>query len=294
MSEFDTGVEELQVAAANGSEGISEDFTPPLAPEEPEPEVKTFASFFEDADKGNADKKGSDSPPEQPPKETEQPAPVYRTQADFDKAFAKRLAQEKAKLQREYEQKYATDPEVIEGKARKMMEQFPDDVKSIEFAKRLVQQEMAAKPPVQPEVEAETADAPDAEQQRFEAWKQSLTDEEPLLKLETGNPNFTVAGYANENPAFKAALKQGLTPMMAYAIVKEMEAQAVAAAEQNVLSKIKDSNAKAPASATKPPAQGKHMSDVQRMNNMSDDKFREYSDMLKRAAERGERILISD
>ena len=70
--------------------------------------------------------------------------------------------------------------------------------------------------------------------------------------MELRDPEMTVARYAQENPAFEAALKTGATPMQALAIKKALDTvieqkvtAAKAGAQQEVLDKVKQSNSRA-------------------------------------------------
>ena len=287
-NKFDTGVEEVQQPAATGEETEVQEETMPLVTEEEEPDYAQFADFFKDEEsEENAesaettDSKGPDSPPKtESAEKTEQPPtdqPVYRTQAEFDKAFAKRLKQEREKIRKEYAEH---DDLIIEGRARKMMDEYPDDVKSLEFAKHLVKQELTAE---KPEAPAEEEPAEDSAQAKVEKWKQAWKDEEPLLgevlgkKLDPDKPGIVIIEYAKNNAIFDTALRNGATPMQAHALAKALEPymdKAKAEGQREAVHKIRESNAHATTQAISAKTTGKPMSNAERMKNMSLDQMR--------------------
>ena len=287
MEDFDTGVDEPQDAAVDGTELETAVEDTLAAEESAELETIDFSEFFEDDATEKVEKPGDDNPPQA---ETETKPEESKPTADDtgilnSKAFAARLNQEREKIRREYEQKYAQDPDVIDAKARKLMEQYPDDIKTLDFAKRMVQQE-APKPQAEPE--------PDAEQQRFKAWEQSLSDEEPMVQMALRDPKATVKQLVNDNPVFAAALKAGNTPMQALKIMQAVEpviskqvAEAKSGAQNEMLTKVRLSNSRAvtPVSGTK--GGGNQLSAEERMSKMTLDDFDAMIQKAERAGKKG-------
>lgn len=247
--------ENSQLAPETDTEGLG-DFT------QPEPEDETdvsLADLIGESDEENAENEGLDSPPnqEQPEeeKQDEKPADYYRSQAEVDAVVQRRLKDARAKWEREQAAKMpqgVTYEQLIdayvEKQARELLEKNPDMNMTLDVAKMIVKGQQSAAQPVQ---EQPTA-TEDERQQKIEAWKQSLIDEEPLLRIAVGDPNITVVQYAKQNSAFEAALRAGNTPMQAYAIakalephMKQREAAAKATAQKELINQVKNSNARA-------------------------------------------------
>lgn len=296
MSDFDTGVDEPQDAAVDGTElDIAVDDT--LAAEESaELETIDFSEFFEDDATEKVVDSGDDNPP---PAETETKPEEQKPTADDtgilnSKAFAARLKQETEKIRREYEQKYAQDPDVIDAKARKLMEQFPDDIKSLDYAKHQIQQQMAQSQTAQPTTQEPEADA---EQQRFEAWQKSLTEQEPMVQMALRDPNMTVKRLVSDNPVFAAALKAGNTPMQALKIMQAVEpliskqvAEAKSGAQNEMLTKVRQSNSRAVTPVSGAKGGGKPKSSQEWANHASMEDF----DRAILEAERQGKVLKFD
>jgi hypothetical protein len=269
-NEFDTGVDESLEAAETDLESFESDETTLSPSEEAEPESYNFADFFKDEpDEGNAEE-GPDSPPSQEePKETtqEKPADYYRSQEEVDAIVQKRLKQARASWDKEQAAKREADAE-LDRQAAEFVKNNPETKLPIEFVKTLLKANQPQ--PAQPAEPEQFESSPeDKEQQKFKAWKQSLIDEEPLLRIETGNPKLTVKGYANENAAFKTALAQGLTPLQAYRVVQEVEKTAAANAQKAVLQNIKDSNARATTPVSNAKSTGQPRSMIDRINSLN-------------------------
>jgi hypothetical protein len=285
-NEFDTGVESLE-AAETELEALESDETTLLPTEESEPESYNLADFFKDEpDEGNAEK-GPDSPPSQEqPKETtqEKPADYYRSQAEVDAIVQKRLKQARASWDKEQAAKRDAET-ALDKQAAEFVKNNPDTKLPIEFVKTLLKAQQPQ--PAQPEQSEQLEPSPELDkQQKFEAWKQSLIDEEPLLQIETGDPKFTVKGYAQDNAAFKTALGTGLTPLQAYRIVKSLSKTAAADAQKAVLQNIKDSNERAVTPVTNVKNTGKPRSMTDRINSMS---MEDIDNMFDDAARQGKK-----
>lgn len=271
MSQFDTGVEDAPLATgSNGVEGA------PLATGDGAEENFDESTLFTDADAGPGDisldellgndgsenaVEGSDSPANDQNASNDQAAnkePAQQQTVDVSKIVAARLKQEKGKLEtqiearirQEYEAKYAeTLDQRVEGLAHQLMAQYPKDIQSLEFAKKLARQELTqnAAQPVQQQTD-------DSDAGNEQAWNERLDNEEPLLKAALGDPNITWRDYAAKDPIFTEMLRTGDSLLMALErskIVREYMQKEVAAAKtagaQEVVQQIKSGNARATA-----------------------------------------------
>jgi peptidyl-tRNA hydrolase len=289
--DLDTGVEDSRAAAENDVETGEADETTPSQPEDDTTEEYDIASYFGEEDSEKVVESGDDNPPndsetEEEPAQGQKPADYYRSQAEVDAAVQKRLQQARKTWEKEQSDKIAVDAEV-DKQAAKYIEDHPDMNLPPEMVKAFIKTQQPAKP-AQRETSSE-----DAKQQAFDAWKQSLTDEEPLLKIETANPDFTVSGYATDNPTFKTALSMGLTPMAAYKVTKAFEVQQKAAIEKakaeggkKVIDQIKSSNARATTPATATKSTGRTQSIADRIANMTEDEFDEFNSEILRHGRR--------
>jgi hypothetical protein len=220
--------------------------------EEETPEDISLDELLESDDKGNAEQ-GLDSPPS--PEQTEdtpqaeEPKPVDRSflQGEVDAIVVKRLKEARAKWEKEHADAQKADAE-LDKQAQEFLVKNPETKLPVEFVKTLLK----AQQPVQPEQEQPVTTPVNEEQQKFEAWKQSLIDEEPLLKILLNDPQMTNAKYMAQNPAYEAALRAGNTPKQAFSIAQRLEpliqktaATAKADAQKEVLQKVQNSNDRA-------------------------------------------------
>ncbi len=296
----DTGVKESQAAAETGLEEESFDENTLFEQESEEPEEITLEDLYAEDEPEKVETSGDDNPPEnqEADKSEEQSAETALPQQQADiansKAFALRLQQEKqkieARIRKEYEAKNAESLEDrITGRAHQLMHDFPEDIKSLDYAKRQAKREIESEMSIAPETPSEPAD--DAETKK-QAWLNSLTTEEPLLKIATGDPNITWESYAKKDPIFKKALSMGRGPLEAHEITKaaravlkaEVEA-AKAAGGQEVLNRLKDSNSQATA-PIKPAKSGKKSKGIE---DMTAD---EIEQAVNDAERRGKKLLI--
>ncbi len=292
--------EDTQLATGTDEEGLGEDTQ--LEPEE-ETEI-SLADLLDESDEDkNAESEGLDSPPNQNKpegeKQAEKPADYYRSQAEVDAVVQKRLKQARAQWDKEQAAKIPQGKTLeqlldadIEREARNLLEKNPEMKMTLDVAKMIVK---GQQPVVQPVQEQQT-EPEDERQQKVEAWKQSLIDEEPMLRVQLNNPDITVAEYAKQNPAFEAALRVGNTPMQAYHVAKALEphmqkreTDAKVTAQKDLINRMKTSNARA---ATPVNAKGgvKKTSSADRISSMSDE---EFDNLNRHLAETGS-IYVGD
>jgi hypothetical protein len=163
--------------------------------------------------------KGDDAPPAQnqpkTPATPESPNQPPELPADASKAFSERLKSERAKIEREakeaakreFQEQYGITPEEaqelrLDKRARELMEKYPDQVKSIEFARELASSQ----------VQPKTAKTPPAQQQangnpEKTAWVESIKGQE--AEIQTVDPEFSFVDHFNNSPAFKSSVLTG-------------------------------------------------------------------------------------
>jgi hypothetical protein len=313
MSDFNTGVDETQVAAENtgvdgaqaaavdGSEESFDENTL-FVEDEAVPEDISLEELLSEGDSETVVNTGDDNPTgaqsdsnTQTEKNETAPSPTQQS-VDTSKAFALRLQQETAKIEarirKEFEQKQASSlEERIEGRAHKLMADYPDDIKSLEYARKVARNDLLSESSAQQPNTQQTAQTDDAD--RVQAWKEKLISEEPMLKLATGDPNITVRSYMDKDPIFRKALSLGNSPMEAHEITKivrgEMQREvdaAKAAAGQEVINQMKSSNAR----ATAPVSNVKNTG--QRIKSIADMTADEIEAAMEKAERQGKRLRI--
>ncbi len=306
MSQFDTGVEDAPLATgSNGVEGAQ------LATGDGSDESFDESTLFTDTDAGPGDisldellgngssekvVEGDDNPADNQNASNDQAAnnePAQQQTVDVSKIVAARLKQDRPKMRaeieaevrQEYEKKYAeTLDQRVEGLAHQLMAQYPKDIQSLEFAKKLARQELTQNT-AQP-VQQQAAD--DSEAGNEQAWNERLDNEEPLLKIALGDPNISWREHAQKDPIFAEMLRTGDTLLMALhrsKIVREYMQKEVAAAKtagaQEVVQQIKSGNARATAPVSPTNGTG------QRTKNASDMTADEIEAAIDEAARRG-------
>jgi len=312
MSQFKTGVEDAQLATENtGVESAQ------LATEDGTEEVFDESTLFNDdssvpgdisleelLNEGSSEKvvdSGDDNPASSQQDsdnqaENNETAPSQQESVDVSKIVAARLRQEKTKLEaalrKEYEQKYSQSlEERIEGRAHKLMADYPDDIKSLEYARKVARNDLMNEGSAQQPDTQQTAQTDDAA--KVQAWKEKLISEEPMLKLATGDPNITWKSYMEKDPIFKKALLMGNSPLEAHEITKAVRAEmqrevdaAKAAAGQEVINQMKSSNAR----ATAPVSNVKNTG--QRGRNIAEMSADDIEAALEKADRQGKSLLI--
>jgi uncharacterized protein (DUF2225 family) len=275
---LDTGVQPLEAAADEATPETNDDNTP--SEDEGEAPEISLEELLDGADEGNAEQ-GLDSPPS--PKPTEEPAKVTPTepavktftQAELDKIVQTRLKQQADGIEKKNAAQKAADAE-IETKAKQYIEEHPEMKNQPEMVKAFLKMQQPQVETVDDGVERYTAEEHEAS--RKTAWQESLTKEEPELRELLGDPNFSIREAIKKesksfNPVLALSLSYKLTPKEAGYIARTAEDfygnKAAAAAEQEVLEKIKNGNARVVTPAPAAKGSGKPMSDEERYKNMS-------------------------
>lgn len=205
---------------------------------------------------GNGENEGVTDPPKQSEKDEDQqdvgktqdadekPADYYRSQEEVDAIVQKRVRETKekteaktrqavrAEIEAEYAAKFGVPVEklgevAIENKARELMEKFPKEITTLEYAKVLAQGQLPQTPPA-PQTQQSNPQQTDNGQADTgkQAFEKSLREAEEAIKSVTGNKTFSIAELYRTNSFFKSALTANQdNPLQAYRDAMDAQAQ---------------------------------------------------------------------
>lgn len=304
-----TGDEEVLDAAAQGEletdEG--EETTPPMSEDDDEqPDEVSFVDLFNEDDEGTGDNTGDTDLPgsesdEQADDQQDKQGGAngdYIPKSQVTDIVSKRLNAERKKHEAELAKSrpFGMSNEdlynaAVEYQAQKLVEEGKKNGEEIPLtvARTLVKNNQPA-PQKEPEQQKQQTD-----EERHEAWKQTVAEQEPMLALQLGRPGLTVGDYLKENATFKKAMSMGYSPLESLELAKAFESdlnaaksQTAAAAKREVLSQVKKGNAKAMPQTTGSKGKGQIRSADEIIRNMT----REDFERMDRMAEQGKLVTF--